>query len=211
MPWSYSVGSSTWQQQRLSPPDLQLGPGMTPPWPNLEEIKARYKEGWERINGYNHNRTEFWILCWFMLHIHPLVGMADWWQRCPQFSTSPWPQMLCKMTLQKFPSMGEVYFLILWSWAGLLTYLGKTMGGSEGVLFLSWGLESLCMLPLAPLEPLCCCVNRPVTTCWILANIWPRRDCKNHQQSDNHQICEWSHLKAAIPQSPQVSYRQMTE
>ena len=68
MPWSHSTGWSILQQQRL-PPDLQVGPGMTRPWPDLKEIKARYIEGWERIYEYNHNRTEFWILCWVTLHI----------------------------------------------------------------------------------------------------------------------------------------------
>ena len=78
MPWSHSTVWSILQQQR-PPSDLQMGPGMTRPQPDLKEIKARYKEGWERICEYNHNRTEFWILCWVTLYIDD--KRRSGWQR----------------------------------------------------------------------------------------------------------------------------------
>ena len=212
MPWSHSTGWSILQQQR-PPPDLQVGPGMTRPWPDLKKIKARYQEGWERIYEYNHNRTEFWILCWVtlyigdkggsrwqrmrwldsitnsmdmslskfgrqwrtedlkccilwgrkesdmiwqldsnnnMLCIHPLVCMVGCQQRC---SNSPF-----------FPASTS---FALWLWSSSLWWVESVFyplnlsgpwdllwpvqcGGSEGMQVLSWGLESLCMVPGNP-------------------------------------------------------------
>lgn len=61
-------------------------------------------------------------------------------------------------------------------------------------------------LLLAPLESCSHCVNRPVITCRVMADIWLSHCCNHRQQLDNHLAPEWGHPRPAMSSSPPGDY-----
>lgn len=118
-----------------------------------------------------------------MYGIHSLVDMTDWRQRCPQFSTSPWIRTLCNVTYSS--SYHELETVSSSPGSKLALWFTFECGGSEGVLALGWGLQRLWLLLPAPLGSCCHCVNRPVITCWKMADLWLSRYSNHCQQLDN--------------------------